>query len=192
MKKISELGLELIELEGQILLVEKEKKLSKNGDWYLSHNNNIIHKWEMYGIHEGKQAWITKIVASTKPLEGLPLLVIKDYINIPEFYLQLEKLRFQQGYDKARETFKFTEEDLRRAIDIARETLEYDERRGWYETKSEEEIIQSLTKKELWVDVEEKHFRTVKNNDGKVIDHQFTIQPKITNNQIKAIRMYLT
>lgn len=38
----------------------------------------------------------------------------------------------------------YSEEDLRKAIDLARETLEYDEQHGWYSTMSEDEIIQSL------------------------------------------------
>jgi hypothetical protein len=38
----------------------------------------------------------------------------------------------------------YSEEELRKAIDMARETLEYDEQHGWYNTMSEDEIIQSL------------------------------------------------
>jgi hypothetical protein len=38
----------------------------------------------------------------------------------------------------------YSDEDLRKAIDLSRETLEYDEQHGWYSTMSEDEIIKSL------------------------------------------------
>lgn len=50
-----------------------------------------------------------------------------------------------------------------------------------------EDLIDNLHQKELYIEVEEKHFRTVKNNEDIVIDHQFTIEPKIENHQIIGI-----
>jgi hypothetical protein len=58
------------------------------------------------------------------------------------------------GYDKAKEKYKYTEEDLRKVIYMARETLEYDENRGWYNTKSEDKIIQSLQQPKTPVEFE--------------------------------------
>jgi len=49
---------------------------------------------------------------------------------------------FEDGYKAATKTF--SEDDLRKAIDLSRETLEYNEQHGWYNTMSEDEIIQFL------------------------------------------------
>lgn len=125
MKKASELGLELIELEDQVLLVDENSK-----------KQNIINV-KINGFRR-----VFEIIASTKPLEGLPLLVIEDGV---------ENLANQAEIEEIKKEF------------------------------------QSLTKKELWIEVEEKHFRTVKNSKSELIDHQFTIEPKITNNTIKAV-----
>lgn len=188
MKNIKELGLELIELEDQVLLgIEKQTLLidpnepPQEGDWIYW--NRMIVKDTLYSKD-------TKfIVASTKPLEGLPLLVIEDYVNIPEFELELEKLRFQQGYDKTRQIFKFTEEDLRKAISMTRETLEWDEKWGWFTTKTEDEIIESISKKELYVEVECSGRNCIEDYGctKDVCNNVKSDIPKIVNNQIKAV-----
>lgn len=189
MKNIKELGLEAIQLEDQVLLVD-ENKPRVYGNYYLLKNAGGLDKHEItewteskHSILSGKKSKSTGvIIASTKPLEGLPLLVIEDYVNIPEFDLELEKLRLQQGYDKARQIFKFTEEDLRKAISMARETLEWDEKWGWLTTKTEDEIIESITKKELWVEVEYDHDDSVPHPKTKGSGYV----PRIIDNQIKA------
>jgi predicted RNase H-like nuclease len=73
MKKISELGLELIELEDQVLLVDKNSKIEK-GD--LFEFDTLICTYDgTYHLSAGREH---KIIASTKPLEGIPLLVIEN------------------------------------------------------------------------------------------------------------------
>lgn len=143
MKKASELGLELIELEDQVLLVDR--------------NIAIKH------------------IASTKPLEGLPLLVIEDELSEHEIFmvksgvLRDDIINWKKGYNKAKEVYKFTEKDLRKAYMY-----------GLCQEKAFEEVMSELTKKELWIEVE----------CNKVLTRNPPIEvfgPKITNNQIKGI-----
>jgi hypothetical protein len=88
---------------------------------------------------------------------------------------------YKSGYNKAKEKYKYTEEDLRKVIDMARETLEYDENRGWYNTKSEDKIIQSLQQPKMPVAFECEIFEA---KDLKSVDGDWLKlgQPKTTTN----------
>lgn len=207
MKKISELGLELIELEDQVLLVDKEKVLSKNGDWYLSHHNNTIHRWGMYGMHEEKQAWITKIMASIKPLEGLPLLVIEDEVENLANQAEIEEYKdndpydqfyaggdfyegFKQGYNKAKETSISFQDEFDLADKLRISYLNHG-KDSWVSIAKE--LILNEAKKELWVEVEYKDltgrwypvdkFVDIKNQHFEPLG----LRPKITDNKIRAV-----
>ena len=49
-----------------IYIISDEETLSNNGDYYLGYPNyTTIHKWNMVGVHEGKQTWIKKIILTT-------------------------------------------------------------------------------------------------------------------------------
>lgn len=112
MKNIKELRLETIQLEDQVLLVD-DKKLIINGYIQRGTEKPVINKpdfWFDFGVR------YKNVIASTKPLEGLPILVIEDEFDIPEFDLEIEKLRFQQGYNKAKETYVKEIETYRRII----------------------------------------------------------------------------
>lgn len=191
MKNISELGLELIELEDQVLLVDN---LNPKVGCYLVDNDQIYGPFE---INDHLIDYIGNIIASTKPLEGLPLLVIEDEVEklIDEELIKTgheskrvrsliygeERELAKTLYYKAKETYKFTEEDLRKAIDMARKR----DQDGCIEFE-DDEIIQSLTKKELWIEVDgcsDCHL-----NDGYMSSPNCCreVQPKIINNQIKA------
>jgi hypothetical protein len=86
---------------------------------------------------------------------------------------------FWEGFKAA--TKVYSEEDLRKAIDMARETLEYDENRGWYNTKSEDKIIQSLQQPKMPVAFECEIFEA---KDLKSVDGDWLKlgQPKTTTN----------
>lgn len=204
MKNIKELGLELIELEDQVLLVDRD--LNKGGDtkYYLNGFIGRLYsnpQYQSYDILDFDGTLLERvriksnevpyrIIASTKPLEGLPLLVIEDELkdlaekrftgsdDITNYNL---RFGFVEGYKKAKETYKFTEDDLRRAYLAGRNNGESKS------DKNFNDLLKSLTKKELWIEVEEKHFRTVKNEQGQFIDHELILEPKITDNQIKAV-----
>jgi hypothetical protein len=132
-----------------------------------------------------------EFIASTKPLEGLPLLVIEDEVENLANQAEIEEYKdndpydqfyaggdfyegFKQGYNKSKETYKFTEEDMRKAISMARD---YPADVVGYQ---KDEIIQSLTKKELWIEVEQ--WSLAENVTAK---NQNVL--KISNNQIKAV-----
>jgi len=95
------------------------------------------------------------------------------YTNLKEKAAAIEDVIW--GYKAA--TKVYSEEDLRKAIDLARETLEYDEQHGWYSTMSEDEIIQSLKnpKTPKWFVAEidnymhEGELKTTTNEKGKQV-----------------------
>lgn len=201
MKNIRELGLETIQLDDQVLLVDRKSRI-RNGDFILGGaDDESFHEiWVMDNHFISEED--CKVLASTKPLEGLPLLVTEDEVDSivesefkikhPSDETHWKKALWKDGYATAKETYKFTEEDLKKILEFWGERGRYDKEgftcsfEKWWE-QTGKNSIESLTKKELWVEVEEKHFRTVKNNEGQLINHQFTIEPKITEGKIKAV-----
>lgn len=196
MKNIKELGLELIELEDQVLLVD-DKKLIINGYIQRGTEKPVINKpdfWFDFGVP------YKNVIASTKPLEGLPLLVIEDEamsnaLNlIEESKIETESTKliligaYTTSYNKAKETYKFTEEDLRIALSEAFKASQ----EGCQITS--DEIIQSLNKKELWVDVIDigrTHYIKYDNNGCNDVTginfHKYEWELKISEGKIKAI-----
>ena len=160
MKPISELGLETIQLEDQVLLVKIGEFPPK---WYLDDINQIRKS-----ITDDPDWWSARlgyrsITSSTKPLEGLPLLVIEDEVeklawdytdgNTKSRWAPIVRNAVGYGYKKAKETYKFTEEDLRKAIQLGSDFCDTES----FEPVPElviSDFLQSLTKKELWVEVE--------------------------------------
>ena len=187
MKPISELGLETIQLEDQVLLVDPNEA-SQEGDW-IYWNKRPVKAIDTTYSKDTKY-----IIASTKPLEGLPLLVIEDEADeiIDQEMIKMghEPSRVRHPifgedrelakalYYKAKETYKFTEEDLINAIDMARKRdidgcIEFED----------DEIIKFLTKKELWVEVELSQIKS----SGKTGYTVEKLIPKITNNTLKFV-----
>ena len=180
MERVSKLGLEAIQLEDQVLLVEKS--VISVGDYIT--DSLRVWRWNDDCSLLGRK----KVISSTKPLEGLPLLVIEDEADeisekangyalygkpLGEKYLAFKE-GFKEGHNKARQTYKFTEEDLRNVLSES-----FKASQEGYQITSDE-IIQSLTKKELWIEVEE--WSLAENVEAKNQN-----VPKITNNQIKAV-----
>ena len=207
MKNIKELGLEAIELEDQVLLVDPKPTVKKDDGycWDSRYKKLVTPEQNLLtGTHDADFYW--KIISSTKPLEGLPLLVIEDedvfVFNTLSYQIKefLHSISFRKGFRKAKETYKFTEEDIVEFLNWVGNDgypcIDKSKKGLWVLHPQEpkdftvKELLQiwkeQRTKKELYVEVEEKHFRTVKNNEGQLVDHQFTIEPKITDNKIKA------
>jgi hypothetical protein len=192
MKNIKELRLETIQLEDQVLLVESTVGGGKLNDWVKLSISKIekVEEW-----NEDLVGFCNKIIASTKPLEGLPLLMIEDedeakklwnkfWMSDVIFYNSDIGKAFKGGFEKAKETFKFTEEDLKIALSEA-----FKASQEGYQITSDE-IIQSLTKKELWVEIENycgSPYTTER--CPKCIDScdRAYQRPKITDGKIKAI-----
>ena len=103
--------------------VSDEKTLSNNGDWYLGHPNyNTLFRWEMNGIHEGKQVWINKVIATTNPNINIPKVVDEvDSIGY-QWFVKADKKDtifdlgwlniFKGGYNKSQETHSNSDEDM--------------------------------------------------------------------------------
>lgn len=184
MKPISELGLELIELDDQVLLVDN---INVSESPYVLWNNKIysnkIHSFTGVKYEECK-----RVISSTKQLDNIPLLVIEDEVEklaINSFghkpskedndiLLSLGKGYiggFKEGYNKAKSRFKFTEEDLRKAIDASKHGF------------TDDYIINYLTKKELFIEVDVMNKGYTDESDKP---YQECYIPKITNNKIKA------
>lgn len=118
MKNIKELGLELIELENQVLLVQDKRPETGKIAVMIDKSSFIYGKYEVHKeSHDRSFQWGT-LIASTKPLEGLPLLVIEDEAkkqvlkvfpvsmdtrnNITKDLNAIERTSFIKGYNKAK------------------------------------------------------------------------------------------
>ena len=203
MKKPNEIGLEVIELEDQVLLVDskwkyKNKELSIHLDTISIKSSATLSGWFGIGFIDNHK----EIIASTKQHKGLPLLVIEDDVdNLGEDHTNIRILQhntsildarqyfdgFKDGYNKAKETYKFTEEDLKKILEFWGDRGRYDKEgftcsfEKWWEQIGKDSI-ESLTKKELWVEVEtelDAYYRNGLGGGGRF--------PKITNDQIKGV-----
>lgn len=125
-----------------------------------------------------------------KPLEGLPLLVIEDEVDSivesefkikhPSDETHWKKALWKDGYATAKETYKFTEDDLGKLIEICIDVQESGKLINHVDVVKK--FNQSLTKKELLIEVEtelDAYYRNGVGGGGKF--------PKIINNQIKAV-----
>jgi len=145
---------ELIQTENYLLIVDDLE--IKVGDLYLNQTGNVIEKLT-YRIPSSGH-WCKKIIAhlplkNSPVLEGVDLLPpIEDDVEkladeiYPETYysgLYVDgwlKAGFIKGYNKAKEKYKFTEEDLRKAFNAG--LMNRYSRTG--EAVAEEEFIKSL------------------------------------------------
>ena len=208
MKSIKELGLEIIELQDEVLLVE--------GDWQeIPYIKNVIDD-NIYIIAKEKIALeilsvplknCPQIIASTKPREKLALLIIeseaellaKEYdkeYNDPEHFDEqesyLNRCGFRHGYNKAKEIYKYTETQMKHIFSIGMmENLSLILKDQVLDENTInvlfERAIKPYREKMLYLEVNKKHFRTVKNHDGQVIDSEYIIEPKIEDNKLKGI-----
>lgn len=146
--------------------VNEEKTLSNNGDWYLGHPNyDTLFKWGMFGIHEGKQVWINKVIATNNPNIDLPQVVDEVEVILDAVYPKIpsgvyghtliaqKRDIFLRGYNKSQETHSFSEEDLKSLLDfITNEKSEYSIMYGnqteRFSTNDKDFIIEQLI--EIW------------------------------------------
>lgn len=192
MKNIKELGLELIQLEDQVLLVDNNQKIGV-GDFYI---NNVLLRCTSTIDIMGVEGMCKKVICSTKPLGGLPLLVIEDEgvvlskeaykkHSVKDHTLSLDEqiqrtggfnVGYKEGFDKAKSIYKFTEEDM---VEFAMNMISQYQF-GNTNIHNKDILMESLSKKELWVEVEYDHDDTVPYPKTKGTGHAL----KITNNQI--------
>lgn len=129
-----------------------------------------------------------KILFTTPDLKLEGILLIDLGLDITEAQKEAEhytgyegsKIDFLEGYNKAKETYKFTEEDVREAMDKAR----YGGKIATYYTN--DEIIEQLSKSEVPVSVEVETYIEYDHNDlnnlGMPYPHK-RIKTQIINNE---------
>lgn len=203
-KRVSELGLEIIQLEGQILLVDKLEHTKDRLILHQSINGKVNHFYKSDEIdlddyNSRRFLGLTfNVIASTKPLEELPLLVIEDEVDeiIDQEMIKMghepSKVRHpifgedrelaKALYYKAKETYKFTEEDLRKAIQLGNDFCDVEGDDAIPELVISD-FLESITKKELWV---EAHWDCCSRCIDGVDECTATWELKIEKGQIKA------
>jgi hypothetical protein len=86
--------LKIIETINYTLAISDKKTLSVNGDYFLDYvNNNLLHRWNMVGMHKNKALWINRVIAyqpkgnaSELDLPLLPEIVVEDDVEVKSKY----------------------------------------------------------------------------------------------------------
>ena len=197
MKNIKELNLELIQLTDQVLLVDPSKPCQE-GDWIY------WNKRPVKSIDTTYSKATKYIITSTKQLEGLPLLFIQDEVDelidkemikmghepsrVRHLIFGEDRQLAKAVYNKAKTTYKFTEEDLRQAVEDALDWFGGGRDRDLIDSHSfMDRYIQSLTQKELYVEVDCEYGDNCPSKGAYDKQYLCKIIPRITDNKIKAI-----
>jgi hypothetical protein len=178
---------------GDYLLIVDESEI-KDGEWVYVIDENFLARY-FYNLNSNYKKVISHLPVNNSPiLEGVDLLPPMPY-EPQEAFEEANKnntagifgtknnpnadIFFKQGYKKAKEKYKYTEEDLMKAIDMTREYTP--DVVGF----TKDEIIQSLNQPKMpvkFVCEMKKDYR--KNDDGEPIGlpvHE-TYKPKTTTN----------
>lgn len=160
--------------EGKEGYVITDENPPSNQEWYYDtldeESSCPIYK---RGLSNSTYKGCLKITASTFPLGDLPQFVIKNNIPNSEYEegifgytdaeIRVAQNAFKEGWDKHAEKYKFTEEDVKKAITLAREVSgmeavvkqlqnEYLNKEDFQYT--EEEIIQFLQQPKEIIEIE--------------------------------------
>jgi hypothetical protein len=146
----------LIKTDNYLLVVDDSD--TKKGDWCYA----ILSKQTFENINPNLKSEDKKKIIAHLPLNGSPILegvdLLPPYsrhqedglddavIRFKESWIKLgvtdfELSAFSEGYNKAREKYKYTEEDIRKAITMARDLEDWQDLVWEYEY---DDIIQSL------------------------------------------------
>ena len=158
LKKIKPMTYKIISTENYLLIVDDSQ--ITEGDWHIKINKNKVGNYPLDSVNPNKGRY-KKIIAHL-PLNGASILNGVDLL--PPLEDEAEVMAeeysknyyydnaqddvyhgFFQGYNKAKEKYKYTEEDLRKAIrmGIQKHPYAFDGKEPKYKY-SEDEIIQSL------------------------------------------------
>jgi hypothetical protein len=131
----------------------------------------------------------SQIIASTKPLEGLPLLVIEDEIigkplddYIRSKASQDKCIGFIEGYKTSQKSHPYSEMDMI-SFHVFVDNYYANGQNKYKKLLQLLEDWKAINKKELWIEVE---LNQIKASDKTGYDVSKVI-PKITNGQLKAI-----
>lgn len=131
------MNIEKIEINGHHIWVDKDAEI-KEGDWFY----NPRHKG--LGINYNPDGCYKIVAQDTElNLEGVPSFGEYFHLKDQEI-LDIHKKGFQDGY-KIAEKELFTEEDMRKAIKLARKKGDYNfDGKSYSYINTEEEIIEQL------------------------------------------------
>jgi len=172
---------------GAYLLIVDDSEI-KEGDFFMTDDNRI----ELYAPDWRAREWHKKIIAhlplnSSPILEGVDLLPpIEDEVEkLAKEYGELicnkdgtARFDFKRGYNKAKEKYKYTEEDIMKAVVFG---YRQNGRNGHIDNEEEREFIQSLQQPKMPVgfECEMEDVKTLKNRAGGVT---YFGKPKTTTN----------
>jgi hypothetical protein len=160
--------------------------------------HKLIHTPDYLLVVDDSGTRIAHLPLNYSPiLEGVPLLpsleqedkelyyqkqVMQPYSVESQSYTSYEN-GFIDGYNKAKEKYKYTEEDLRKAIDMAQEQERVTYTEDYRHTFNADEIIQSLSQPNMPVGFE---CETITMNKGYTDEKDYPYQeceiPKTTTN----------
>ena len=171
----------IIKTENYLLVVDDSK--IKQNDWCIYRTGEVIHYLVKLNTDNLKKIIAHLPLNNSPVLKGVPLLppledevleLVQAYvINTPDNE-PLRVYAFIEGYNKAKEKYKFTEDDLRKAIDMARKFPYIKKGEIKFDT-SIDEIIQSLQQQKMpfgfeceWTQVNQKP-KTTTNPQGQTV-----------------------
>jgi len=185
---------DIIKTDNYLLVVDKSE--IKEGDWIYDEDNGVVkieHKYQLSNINVFRKD--CKKIISHLPLNGSPILEGVDLLPPLEEDDAEKKAReltnhltFPEerkegiiiGYNKAKEKYKYTEEDLRKAWNAAYiDAMSIDEET--YKPLFFEDFIQSLSQPKMPIGFEcvmEKDFKY--NDDGEPFGFKVHNSDKIT------------
>ena len=179
---------EIIYTDGYALIVSDEQ--AKESDWgYIPFQGGDVKLVGMYYASDWKKVIAHRPLTDAPILEGVPLLPefkyeddvekIADILKVGATYKDYEHLVKRGiiiGYNKAKETYKYTEEDLIKAIELAQTPSDYDS------FPLIDEVIQSLQqpKRPKYFECE---YQPITPNKYTTEDHLDVELKTITNSQ---------
>ena len=156
---------EIIKTDNYLLVVDESE--IKEGDWYYYENGKTLKGVEQVVNGKITKTMVSKKIISHLSLNGSPILEGVSLLpplpneddeiieNLENYLLKVNKLYkdwlgigFKGGYHKAKEKYKYTEEDLRKAWNAAYiDAMSIDEET--YKPLFYEDFIQSLSQPKI-------------------------------------------
>ena len=183
----------LIKTDNYLLVVSDEEIKEKD---YIYWNNKVFKAIETTYLPTTKKIICHKPLNSAPYLDGVDVLPefedevigkpLDDYIR--NKHTQEECIGFIDGYQKAKETYKYTEADLRKAVELARKGSVKDTYNGYgrpteprfvLDNQSTDEIIQSLKQPKLPIAFDSAAYGIGNDEDGRAVSEP----RKITNSE---------
>ena len=132
----------IIKTENYLLVVDDSE--IKEGDYRVNIQRGYIQLVDDNPEYYNKRNDVFKNVIAHLPLNNSPILRDIDLLPPLEEETDVEKrvLAFIAGYNKAKEKYKYTEEDMRKAVSETRKGMLYNK-------QYEDEYIQSLSQQKI-------------------------------------------